>query len=832
MNRASSRISKRFRKGHDETELQQALDKCRSSARKGYRIAKDNLDEIKGDIDEVSEDLKQHLTSLSDGKVQTTDIERQTQKQLQQVVSELYSLHEKSYASLKEKHAQLDKFSIALFGRTMSGKSTLMEILINGDGASIGKGGQRTTRDVRNYDWKGLKVTDVPGIAAFEGRDDEDRAFEAAKQSDLVLFLVTDDAPQDAEAECLAHVRSLGKPILGICNVKIALNNADDRLLFLRRNWFDHKRENLDAIVRQFHEFAEKYNPSSRIRFVYTHLQSKFLSQQPEYKSQRSKLRHASRFNYVEKQIISEVVGRGTFLRWKSFIDGAVVPMLEVSEKLLNFSAQNSSSGRVLIDKHRQVKSWSDGFRKSGKERIDTFIKKEMNSLLVKVPGFAEDNYEAHDAGDRWNRLVKNQGIEQKAKKLVEQIQNECKDELSEIARQLKSELNFVGKFAGDRRISMKSIFNAKSAWNWTTNIISGGLTAAAILASGPLVWAAAAAGVELLGRFLSGLFEDREEKARKQRYKLESELKRNVSKIERNLRKKLDSWFHQELLERQVDVFINEHQMVISNALKLADTQRDLAWRINKQQKELHRTLLNEALEQLGHKNNGDLILDIARVPGLAIMLLIAPKTTFPEDVRKGLEKLLGEKVWFVINTGNKTSILSQAIGHDCDRSSIRIESKIQAAHVSIGQLDAIGISRGIPRIRLAQQLTEIQIFKKNENTLRKTKSSVLRSQNARGLINQNAADSQRREKREYASVESAIRYKKTWENKGYKVTRRGNILYLKHGHQDAADSQRREKRKYTSIDSAIRYKKTWENKGYKVTRRGNILYLKKARM
>ena len=140
------------------------------------------------------------------------------------------------------------------------------------------------------------------------------------------------------------------------------------------------------------------------------------------------------------------------FCRWKSFIDGTVVPMLEFSEKLLDLSAQNSSSGGVLKDKHSQVKSWSNEFRKSGKKRIDMFIKKEMNSLRAKIPGFAEDNYEAHDAGDGWNRLVKNQGIERKTKKLVEQIQNECKGELSEIVRQLKSELNFVDKFAGDRQ--------------------------------------------------------------------------------------------------------------------------------------------------------------------------------------------------------------------------------------------------------------------------------------------------------------------------------------------------------------------------------------------
>ena len=704
MNRAISKISGIFKK---KTELQKALTECRYAAREGYETASNNLDGIKEDIDEIATDLKQHLTRLNNGKIRTTDIEKQTQKQLQQVVSELYSLHERSHASLKEKSVQLDKFSIALFGRTMTGKSTLMEILTNGDGSSIGKGAQRTTRDVRNYEWKGLKVTDVPGIAAFEGREDEDLAFKAAEQSDIVLFLITDDAPQAAEAECLARVRSLGKPILGICNVKTALNNADDVSLFLRRNWFNRKRKDLDAIVRQFHEFAEKYSPGSRIPFAYTHLQSRFLSHQPEYKSHQSELEHASLFNYVEKQIISEVVNRGRFLRWKSFIDGTVAPMIEFSDKLLDFSAQNSKSGRALIAKRRQVESWSDRFCKSSLERIDTFIRKEMNLLHAEVPGFMENHYERSNAGESWNHLVENQGIERKAKKLVEQIQNECKDELSEIARQLKSELNFVGKFAGDRRISMDSIFDAKQAWNWGTITLSGGLTIAALIfSSGPLGWAAAAVG--LIGSILSGIFKPREEKAHKQRNELVEQLKRNINRMEGNLQKKLYSWFYHELLNKQVKVLLQELQVVITNVLKLADRQRDLAWKINKQQKELHRILLNKALEQSGYKNNEDLILDIARVPGLAVMFLINRKTMFPEEVRKDLEELLGEKVWFVIDTGNKISILAQAIGRDCDRSKVHIESRIQVVHVPVEQLGAVGISR----VKLAQQLTELHVM------------------------------------------------------------------------------------------------------------------------
>ncbi len=710
MNKAASKIFRRFRKWREKRKWRQALVECRRAARKGYRIARASLDRIKGDIDKVSEDLKQHLASLSNRNVQTANVEIQIQEQLQQVVSELGSLPTKQVRLLEGKHAQLDKFSIALFGRTMSGKSTLMEILTNGDGSSIGKGSQRTTRDVRSYDWKGLKIIDVPGIAAFEGREDEEKAFEAAIQSDLVLFLITDDAPQKEEAECLARIRAQGKPILGICNVKIALNNADDLSLFLRRNrnWVYRKRNDLNALVRQFHEFAERYSPGSRIPFAYTHLQSKFLSQQSEYKSQQSELERASYFNYVKKQIISEVVARGTFLRWKSFIDSAVVPMFEVSEKMLDFSAQNSSSGRVLIDKQRQIRSWSDGFRKSGQERIDTFIAKEMYSLRAKIPEFAEDNYEARDAGERWNRLVDNQGIEQKANKLTEQIQDECKGELSEIARQLESELKLVGTFAGDRRISMDSIFDAKRAWNWGITSISGGLAIAAIiLASGPLGWAAAAVGG--IGAILSWLFEDREEKVRKQRNELESKLYRDVAKIEGTIKRPLNSFF-QNILKDQVDALLKDFSAITSNLFALADRQRSLAWILHKQQKELHRILINKALDQLGHKDIGSLFLDIARVPGLATMLLIEPKTTFPEDIRRDLTKILGEKIWFVVNTRNKISILGQAIGRDCDPKKISIESGIQVAHVLVKQLDVVGISR----VKLAQQLTELQVIQK----------------------------------------------------------------------------------------------------------------------
>ena len=129
---------------------------------------------------------------------------------------------------IKKNKRNLSDFSITLFGRTMAGKSTLMEILTHGDGKTIGKGAQRTTRDIRTYSWNGLKITDVPGIVAFEGKDDENLAFETAKSADLILFLITDDGPQVAEAECFSKIVKLGKPIICILNVKAHISDKDE----------------------------------------------------------------------------------------------------------------------------------------------------------------------------------------------------------------------------------------------------------------------------------------------------------------------------------------------------------------------------------------------------------------------------------------------------------------------------------------------------------------------------------------------------------------------------------------------------------------------------
>ena len=159
-------------KSNTATNLESALKQCQASARRGWQIASDNIKETDIAIEKVSKSLSQCIKSHNEGPVRTPEIVEQLKKQFVSVTNELKQLQGTAKKDLQDRKIRLDRFSVTLFGRTMSGKSTLMEILTHGEGKSIGTGAQRTTRDGRSYKWNGLEVTDVPGVAAFEGEAD------------------------------------------------------------------------------------------------------------------------------------------------------------------------------------------------------------------------------------------------------------------------------------------------------------------------------------------------------------------------------------------------------------------------------------------------------------------------------------------------------------------------------------------------------------------------------------------------------------------------------------------------------------------------------------
>ncbi len=203
------------------------LKECNKSAKTGYKITSAQEKNLNRALASAQEKVQSTIIDFNSSPCYAPEATELLEVQLVEIRDAFNRLSFAFMEDLQNLRENLSKFSVTLYGRTMSGKSTLMEILIEGDGYSIGKGSQRTTRDVRKYTWNGLEITDVPGIGAFEGEDDEQIAFEAAKTADLILFLITDDAPQVAESECFSRIVNLGKPNMCIMNVKVSL--AEDK---------------------------------------------------------------------------------------------------------------------------------------------------------------------------------------------------------------------------------------------------------------------------------------------------------------------------------------------------------------------------------------------------------------------------------------------------------------------------------------------------------------------------------------------------------------------------------------------------------------------------
>lgn len=242
--------------GHD---LSTVLDECKKSAKAGYKIASGQEKNLNKVLSVAKEKVRSALYDFSNSPCYSPEATSLLEGQLSDIEQAFLNLSFAFQEDLENLRSNMSKFSITLFGRTMAGKSTLMEILTEGNGETIGKGAQRTTRDIRKYTWNELEITDVPGIGAFEGEDDEQIAFEAAKTADLILFLITDDAPQVTEADCFSRIIDLGKPVICVMNVKASVAEGKSIKLVKRDIQKRFDMERLGVIRNQFLKYADQF---------------------------------------------------------------------------------------------------------------------------------------------------------------------------------------------------------------------------------------------------------------------------------------------------------------------------------------------------------------------------------------------------------------------------------------------------------------------------------------------------------------------------------------------------------------------------------------------
>ena len=696
----------------DTYDLAEILKECQSYASVGYKIASSQHKNLNTTLSNAASRINETLIDFNSSPCYVSSATDLLSQQLIDIESAFNNLSFAFKEDLENLRENLSKFSVTLFGRTMAGKSTLMEILTNGDGLSIGNGAQRTTRDVRQYNWNGLEITDVPGIGAFEGEDDEQIAFEAAKKADLILFLITDDAPQAAEAECFGRIMDLGKPVICIMNVKASAPEGKSIKLLTRDIEKRFDMERLNEIRKQFMSYSKQLGQDwGYVPFVYVHLKSAFMSQNTEDSQDKDTLHKVSRIDFLKKKIVEQVRERGCFYRVKTFIDIITNPMLVSMENLLNQSLLNSTQGRIVLSKKRQFAVWKDGFKATGKNRIRSLLINLKSQLNGEIAAFAEEHFDDKNADKAWNRLLQEKGIQDNCQTLLTELEETCNDKIKEVSREISQELLFSASFSGDRTLRMNRIIDGKKLWDWSATIVGGGLSISAIFAgafgaaaAGPLGWIAL--GVSAVGVLGSLIFKSRDKKEQEARMRLESSLRKNVdticSSLEKQMLKNFDS-----LIDVRVESLLKELDRMNSVVFRLADTQKELAWKLDDHLLELNSQIVNEAIKMIGAEGLEYHIVETARVPGNSVVFMLNDGSYFPDEQKEQLNRMMSENIAFVYGTDNKRTLISRVLGKTVDRNKISIEEKIGVAHIPMDGLSPYILTR----IRLAQQFARIVI-------------------------------------------------------------------------------------------------------------------------
>ena len=618
-------------------DIEEALHECQAYAQKGYDIASNTWNTIHQAL--LAEERKVKKVDKQQGKISRLADEELIKKKKQGLAS-FMEMDKELKQDLSYLQKQQKEFSVLVFGRTMVGKSTLMEIMTHGSGASIGNGSQRTTLDVRDYHWKGMKITDVPGIASFDGREDDRLALEAAKAADLILFLISDDGVQQEEAKNLAELRRLGKPVLGIINVKLGITEQVRSLDMKRLRNKMAERERIETICNQFRQFAGNFQQDwGDLTFVPVHLKAAYLGQ-----DKNPELWEVSNFTEVEAYILSKVQQDGCFLRIKTFLDRVIIPLQGRMEMLYENSGSSLTEAFEYQKKCQELTEWKKIFVEDSQEKFNNLCTRVKNKLARGIREFAEDNYENEDAGEDWKEYLQEElQLEADCMSFLQERANKCSRKRRELMDSLKTELTFAGVNVEFDDISMDSIFDTQF-WGSAAAI-------AASLISGPI-------GIAI--GIVTWLFgSSKEEKIREAKAKLRAALQDAMDECGYvdTLMDSVAKTMNEEIFGKGVEGLYNALAQMDAMLIGLAKEEATGAERLGVLLNQLNCQLLHEAEGYIAAQEGKNLVLSvdrIARIPG-EVTVVYDTVNSF-DGYEAQMAKLLGEKVELRIldNAGN----------------------------------------------------------------------------------------------------------------------------------------------------------------------------------
>lgn len=560
--------------------------------------------------------------------------------------------------SYTKKKNSLNDFTITLFGRTKAGKSTLREAITHGDGNSIGKGDQRTTRDIKEYRWNNLRIIDTPGISAYEGEEDLKIAESIIDETDVVLFLVTNDSIQESEFHRLMDLKAKNKPIIVLLNVKLDLNRNIHMKKFLKNYNNIISREGQKGHIERIELFCKKYLQDIQVEIIPIHAMAAYRSTIEKDIGLKNELYKASGIENLKNTLKDIVINQGRQKRILTFRDDYIYFL----NNLQNIFLENYESIQPEIicirENYEKLKNLFKEIKKDSDDHIKKEFKKIFNDIKLEIDDFIDENAGKKDIEKLWNSKIKDLNLEQKINNIYIELCKQIEKKLTKFEKEFDFEIKNINfdKNLNDIKNIKKGYYGKITRWS------SVCIDIALLIAPGGWITGVLALGGTVLTAI--SIFSDNDvDVFEKQKSNVKRDIKKDLDKSRDESINNFKKEFNKKVLnkiDKAINVDMPKEISTIENFMKSID--KNLI-EINKKIKIENKNLFTEIYRTTFNKSLDSRLISIARIQGKITKVLIKNDEILSnkEKIEK-LEKIINERIVYVEYTNELETLIKRA--------------------------------------------------------------------------------------------------------------------------------------------------------------------------
>lgn len=638
-------------------EYDEAVKNCEIVASSDFEFLINLVEHIDIELKGLATKLQRNVANLkkettkgkSDNAKTLVELFEKHHKQINEDV--LDKLDNLLISSTKKKRV-LTYFTISFVGMTKAGKSTLHSIITKSDGKEIGVGKQRTTRLNRIYEWKNIRIIDTPGIGAPGGKSDEEIAKGIVDESDLIVFVLTNNNQKETEFRFLKILKEKAKALIILLNVKENLDNEVRLKRFMKnpeKEFSDDPRK-LGGHIKHIRRYANEYYGNDNFEIIPVQLLAAKKAVQKEIEDHEKLYQHSRIHNFLNS-LQYEVINNGTLRRSQTFLGCTVKDFQDIVGVLNDQKTNYNQSMKFINEKWVEAKKKIDNSKKLIIEQLLIKINEVYFDVQNSIPYFTDKywNLKKSDIEFQWKVHLKTIKMDERIKDLVKQAQSDFVESINELLEEIGKEIELLSAmFENDFEIDNdKSSTLWKNIFRWG-GVLSGVAGSIALIFSGPIGWTLIGLGVAF--QFVSGFFKSKAKQKAEKIDKISTVLNKQIEDTKINsiniIEDELPKLFNsiQNDIERYFELMIanlDKTIEVLNKALIAVEESKD---ELNYAYAKRIIDWLNNEIGELTDENIANTIASVKR--NIGIDMEITLNKGVGSKKQNGLDKILQEKL------------------------------------------------------------------------------------------------------------------------------------------------------------------------------------------